>query len=101
LQITAEHGQWRRVEDADGMGGWVHHALLSGVRTALVQGETAVPLRAGPDEGATVRAMAEPGVVGRLEACEAAWCEISAGGVDGWLPRAAIWGVGPDEVVED
>ena len=101
LQITAEHGQWRRVEDADGMGGWVHHALLSGVRTALVQGEAPVPLRAGPAEGAAVRAMAEPGVVGRLEACEAAWCEISAGGVDGWLPRASIWGVGPREELDD
>ena len=24
LRITAEHGHWRRVEDRDGMGGWVH-----------------------------------------------------------------------------
>ena len=23
LRITAEHGHWRRVEDRDGMGGWV------------------------------------------------------------------------------
>ena len=37
LEITAEYGQWRRVRDADGAGGWVHHALLSGVRTALVR----------------------------------------------------------------
>ena len=32
LEITAEYGQWRRVRDADGAGGWVHHALLSGRR---------------------------------------------------------------------
>jgi len=100
LEITAEYGQWRRVRDADGAGGWVHHALLSGVRTALVQGKAAVPLRAGPTEAAAVRAMAEPGVVGRLEACRKEWCEIAAGGVEGWLPRAAIWGVGPEETIE-
>ncbi|HCT32088.1 MAG TPA: aspartyl-trna synthetase, partial [Sulfitobacter sp.] len=33
LRITAEHGHWRRVEDRDGMGGWVHYSLLSGTRT--------------------------------------------------------------------
>ena len=37
LRITAEHGHWRRVEDRDGMGGWVHYSLLSGTRTVLVE----------------------------------------------------------------
>lgn len=100
LEVTAEYGQWRRVRDADGMGGWVHHTLLSGVRTALIRGDAAVPLRAGPTEGAAVHAMAEPGVIGRLEECHGAWCELSTGGVDGWLPRAVLWGVGPDEEIE-
>jgi SH3-like domain-containing protein len=100
LEVTAEHGQWRRVRDAEGMGGWVHHTLLSGVRTALVRGDAAVALRAGPDDSAAVRAMADPGVVGRLEACSGDWCEIAAGGVEGWLPRAALWGVGADETIE-
>jgi SH3-like domain-containing protein len=100
LEITAEYGQWRRVQDADGMGGWVHHALLSGVRTALVRGAAAVPLRAGPTDRAAVRAMAEPGVVGRLETCDEGWCEIAADGLRGWLPRATLWGVAPDEDLE-
>jgi SH3-like domain-containing protein len=100
LEVTAEYGHWRRVRDADGYGGWVHHTLLSGVRTALVRGATPVPLLAGPGEGAAVRAMAEPGVVGRLEACRGDWCEIAAGGAEGWLPRAVLWGVGPDETIE-
>ena len=37
LRVVAEFGHWRRVEDKDGAGGWVHYALLSGVRTAIVQ----------------------------------------------------------------
>jgi SH3-like domain-containing protein len=36
LKITAEFENWRRVEDSEGAGGWVHYSLLSGVRTALV-----------------------------------------------------------------
>jgi SH3-like domain-containing protein len=100
LEVVAEYGQWRRVRDAEGAGGWVHHTLLSGVRTALVQGDEPVALRAGPGEATAVRALAEPGVIGRLEECRDAWCEIAAGGVEGWLPRARLWGVGPDETLE-
>jgi len=100
LEVTAEYGQWRRVRDADGMGGWVHHALLSGVRTALVSAAAPVALRAGPEAGAAVLAMAEPGAIGRLEECEGPWCEIVADGVSGWLPREALWGVGADETIE-
>ncbi|MGR3493482.1 MAG: SH3 domain-containing protein, partial [Shimia sp.] len=37
LRITAEHGHWRRVQDRDGMGGWVHYALLSGARSVIVE----------------------------------------------------------------
>jgi SH3-like domain-containing protein len=100
LEITAEHGQWRRVRDAEGATGWVHHTLLSGVRTVLVRGAAPVALHAGPDGATPVRAMAEPGAIGRLEACEGGWCEIASGGIEGWLPREAIWGVGPEEEVE-
>lgn len=100
LEITAEYGQWRRVRDAEGAGGWVHHALLSGARTGLVLGEEPVPLRAGPTEAAAVRALAEPGVIGRLAACRNDWCEIETDGAKGWLPRATLWGVGPDETIE-
>ena len=52
------------------------------------------------NEATAVRAMAEPGVIARLEACRGAWCEIAVGGLSGWLPRAALWGVGPDETIE-
>jgi len=37
LQVTAEFGNWRRVRDRDGAGGWIHYSLLSGVRTVLVE----------------------------------------------------------------
>ena len=48
LQITAEYGNWRKVQDRDGAGGWVHYALLSGVRTVLIESDM-LPVYARPD----------------------------------------------------
>ncbi len=97
LEVTAEYGQWRRVRDAEGAGGWVHHSLLSGQRTVLVQAPEPVALRSDGRETAVIRAFAEPGVIARLEGCGADWCEVSAEGVSGWAPRATFWGIGPEE----
>ncbi|WP_246082448.1 SH3 domain-containing protein [Rubellimicrobium rubrum] len=99
LQITAEYGHWRRVEDRDGEGGWVHYSLLSGTRTVIVD-QDEMPLRTRPDEGSQAVALLEQNVVARLESCEAGWCRISAGGYGGWAPKDAIWGVGADEVLD-
>ena len=56
LKITAEHENWRRVEDADGVGGWVHYALLSGTRAVLVT-EDMAEFRASPEMQANVETM--------------------------------------------
>ncbi len=97
LEITAEFGHWRRVRDRDGAGGWVHYSLLSGVRTVLIQTDM-VELRAQPGEEAEVLAKAETGVVARLGKCTASWCQVTAGGEHGWVEKAALWGVSPDEL---
>lgn len=100
LRITAEYGQWRRVEDADGMGGWVHQALLSGTRTGLVRGEETVGLRRKAGDSAGTVALLEPGVIVRVEACEDGWCAVTAGKFDGYLPQAVLWGVDPGETFD-
>ncbi|MBK5945230.1 hypothetical protein CCR83_01905 [Rhodobacter veldkampii DSM 11550] len=97
LRVTAEFGHWRRVEDRDGAGGWVHYSLLSGVRTVIVQDDMA-QMRLSPDDGAPVMAMAEAGVIGRLEECLPDWCRVRAGDERGWLRKSALWGVEPDEL---
>ena len=97
LRITAEHGHWRRVEDRDGAGGWMHYALLSGVRTVIVEHEDLV-LRAQPVASAPAVARFEPGVIARLGRCSDAWCRISAGGYRGWSLKTSLWGVRPDEL---
>ncbi len=113
VRVIDEYRQWRRVVDSGGDEGWIYHALLSGRRTVEVVGP-GVLLRDKPlgltegticaeltvlPEGAV--ACAEPGALGRLEACERFWCRISAGGYDGWVPKTALWGVDPAEVFAD
>lgn len=99
LRITAEFENWRRVEDAEGAGGWVHYSLLSGARTALVTLDMA-EFRAGPAEDAMVVAQAETGVIGRILECQEDWCRISLEGQRGWVRKSAIWGVNADEVFD-
>ena len=39
LEIYAEYENWRRVRDFEGLGGWVHYTLLSGIRYVLIKNE--------------------------------------------------------------
>lgn len=97
LRIVAEFGHWRRVEDNEGQGGWIHYSLLSGVRTVLVT-EPQTELHARADERSEVVAIAQEGVIGKLGACLRDWCEIDADGEDGWVQKTRLWGVDPDEI---
>lgn len=96
LRVVAEFGHWRRVEDQDGAGGWVHYALLSGVRTAIVRKDM-IELRTRADDESSVIARAEAGAIVRLHECTREWCRVSGGGEKGWVHKPDIWGVDPDE----
>ncbi|MEM9344377.1 MAG: SH3 domain-containing protein [Pseudomonadota bacterium] len=97
LIVTDEYGHWRRVEDFDGAGGWMHYSLLSGARTVIIREDMAA-LRMKPTSDAAINAHAEAGVVARLGACTLDWCRISSGGHRGWIRKGALWGVLPEEI---
>lgn len=97
VEITAEHGHWRRVRDREGAGGWVHYSLLSGVRTVIIDKDM-LPLHSRADAAAPVTAQLELGVIARLGDCTPDWCQLNAAGYKGWAPKSAFWGVGPDEI---
>jgi SH3-like domain-containing protein len=99
LKITAEFDNWRRVEDQDGAGGWVHYALLSGTRSVVVTTDMA-ELHDSPDASSMVVAQAEMGVIGRVLECVPDWCRIQSSGEKGWIAKSAIWGVEPGEIIE-
>lgn len=99
VMIVAEHGHWRRVVDRDGVGGWMHYSLLSGVRTAIVE-EDMLALHSRPDANSPVRARAEMGVIGRLRECRPNWCLMETGGYRGWVDPSALWGVEDGEIFD-
>ncbi len=99
LQVIAEYGHWRRVIDRDGQGGWIHYRMLSGARTVLIEAENTT-LRARPEASAIENAILEPGVVARLGDCNPDWCELTAGGYRGWVPKSQLWGVSDGEIRE-
>ncbi|NUB46181.1 hypothetical protein GEU84_017440 [Fertoebacter nigrum] len=99
LRVTAEYENWRRVEDAEGAGGWMHYALLSGTRSVLIAQDMA-EFRSKPADEAPVLMQAELGVVARLMECSTDWCRVSVEGERGWLRKPALWGVEPGEVIE-
>ncbi|WP_225889819.1 SH3 domain-containing protein [Indioceanicola profundi] len=100
VEVTAEFDTWRRIRDWEGTQGWVHQSMLSGRRAVVVLGEIRT-LRQSADSSSPALAQAEPGVMGRLLSCQDAWCLVEMQGIRGWLRRDEIWGVYPDERVED
>lgn len=99
LLLVDEYGQWRRVQDREGAGGWMHYALLSGNRSVIVEADGLL-LHRSPDAGAPPTARLQAGVVAWLGRCVPGWCDLETGGAEGWAPTAALWGVAEGEIRE-
>lgn len=97
LRLVDEYGQWRRVQDRDGAGGWMHYSLLSGNRTVIVEAED-LHLHRSADEAAPVTARLQAGVVAWLGDCVPDWCDVEVDGAEGWARTDVLWGVTPGEV---
>jgi SH3-like domain-containing protein len=85
---------WRLVRDPDGAEGWIVARLLSPDRSVLVIGQGLAPMRDVPSQEGQVLWQLEPGVVGILEDCESAWCQLDVDGHKGWVSQMRLWGAG-------
>jgi len=107
VEIILEYQTWRKIRDHEGEEGWVHQALLSGDRTALVMAEEEgmVPLykrvKGGIASGLDKVAYLKPFVLLAVEECEGTWCYVKTleknTTFSGWIERKMIWGVYADE----
>ena len=97
VKVIKEHENWRFVEDYEGIKGWVHQRLLSGLRTVMIVGEHLILLRQKPDSQAPALAKAEHGLIGMLIKTQKNWCQIRINRTLYWVPRAHVWGVLEDE----
>lgn len=93
MEVIASFDAWRRVRAMDGEIGWIHTALLSRERTAVVSGQGDVDIHSGADPGSKTVAEAQPGAIGVLKGCGAAACRVRFEGADGWIERTRLWGV--------
>lgn len=93
--IIKESQDWRFVRDPDGDEVWVHARMLSGARTVLVRSNIELKRKASPDADAV--AVLQNGVVARLTACSAGWCEVSVDRRKGYAIRSVLWGSDANE----
>ncbi|MES0884774.1 SH3 domain-containing protein [Roseibium sp. SCP14] len=104
VEIVQEFENWRRIRDWEGKQGWVFHSLLSGRRTALVtpwEKSDRTPLRARSRSDADIVAELEPFVLTSVAECAGGWCRVNGTNYDGWLDQTRLFGVYPDELIED
>jgi SH3-like domain-containing protein len=102
LEIIDEYGHWRQVRDDVGTTGWMHSALLSGLRTAVVAPwlKTNAMLRGSPETTAALIAELQPGVLLSLRSCTGAWCSVSVQkhSASGYIRQNMLWGAYPGEM---
>lgn len=104
VEIIEEFDNWRKIRDSEGAQGWVFHSLLSGERTALVapwETDAQSPARERPEAEARIVAYLLPNVIANVRECDGTWCQVSGTGFSGWVEQERLWGVYPDEIVED
>jgi SH3-like domain-containing protein len=104
IDIIEEFGNWRMVRDDAGASGWMHGALLSSRRTAIVAPwlKDTVALRRRPAETAGLIARMQPGVLLNVAQCTGTWCRVTVRNeaMSGYVAQRKLWGVYPREVVK-
>lgn len=112
MEIIQEFDNWRKVRDPQGNEGWVLHSLLSGRRTVVIrpwesdQQAGLADLRDKPATSASLSARLQAGVVATVQSCSDAWCQLEVKDADGktiegYVEKNALWGVYPDEFIEE
>ena len=102
VEIVAEFENWRRIRDSEGEEGWILQSMLAGKRTAVIapwRGQQLTQLHSAPNKASSVSAQLAAGAMGEVSKCSGNWCEISAGGYDGFVEQDMLWGVYPGETV--
>ena len=91
VQVVDETIDWRRICDPDGGAAWVNRQEIDGRRTLMAR--AAASLRRSPNESAAQVGTLNPRALARLVRCNADWCQVKVGGVQGWMTVEQAWGV--------
>jgi SH3-like domain-containing protein len=93
VKVIATFKEWRKIEDPDGVQGWMQANMLSEARTAVVRSPQPLEMRDRPSVGGKLLWRAAPGVIGRLSECGNGWCRFDVKGQAGFVDTGGLWGV--------
>jgi SH3-like domain-containing protein len=96
VEVIAEFDNWRKIRDKDGTEGWVHQSMLSSKRHGIVQTAETI-IYASEDVNSRPLVRLEPGVLVEILKCRENWCQVRVFDFKGWIPRAFLWGIYPQE----
>jgi SH3-like domain-containing protein len=97
VEIVAEFKLWREIVDVEGEHNWVHKAMLSGNRSAIVTQEAYA--YSNPNNSSPVAKLEKDAQIW-LEECKAMVCKMKTGKVSGWVEKAKLWGVYANEIFD-
>ncbi len=120
VEIFQEFGNWRKIRDPKGNEGWVLHSLLSGKRVVIVtpwdmrETDTAkapqtlpsINMYQKPSTTSAISARMEAGSLANIDHCSENWCKIDVvdekqNELSGYVQKASVWGVYPDEILKN
>lgn len=99
LEIISEYEDWRKIRDIQGDEGWIHKAMLSGKRTAIIRKNGANIYR-NSDTESEIKAVLEKAVVVNVDSCSQKFCKIDISDIEGYILQTDLWGVYIGERVE-
>jgi Uncharacterized protein conserved in bacteria len=93
VKIISEYNVWRQIQCPEGTRGWVHQSMLSGRKMGLVHAPQGVVfLRRTARATSAPIAKVRHHALGQLKTCTQKACQMTFGGIKGWLPRSYVWG---------
>ena len=104
VEIIQEFENWRKIRDWEGSEGWIHRSLLSGRRTAIIapwDDRAQFALRDAPSGGAGIAAYLEANLLAAVATCAEDWCRLEDERFSGWIEQNRLWGVYPQEIIEE
>jgi len=99
LEIISEYQDWKKIRDIQGDEGWIHKAMLSGRRTAIVR-KNSTQVFSKSNISSKKLASLENGVVVKVKKCDLEFCKISVSDIDGYISQKSVWGVYTNEIVD-
>ena len=97
VEIVSEFKLWREIADVEGEHNWVHKAMLSGKRTAILKEDSFAYTSASSK---TATAKLEKGAQIHIDECEQSYCLMNVDSAKGWIEKSKLWGVYPNEIFD-